>query len=159
LIFCDIIIKKQGEGIMIKGTNNISEQIHLLNILQQAYIHDHLRKIGLNEIQARTINYVFTYPGNIQKDLAQYLGKQNATVTNILKLLEKKNYIKREIPDRNERQKKLYVTADGEALIALIQKIFLDLENVILSSLHDSEIKDIKDGLKKIGENLSEVYK
>ena len=32
---------------MIKGTNNISEQIHLLNILQQAYIHEQLKKMGL----------------------------------------------------------------------------------------------------------------
>ena len=139
---------------MIKGTNNISEQIYVLNILQKTYIHERLRKTGINEIQARTINYVFTYPGVIQKDLAQYLGKQNATITNILKLLEKKNYIKREIPASNERQKKLYITEDGEKLVALIEKIFLDLENVILSSLYDLEIKNLKVGLKKISENI-----
>ena len=44
---------------MIKGTNNISEQIYVLNILQKTYIHERLRKTGINEIQARTINYVF----------------------------------------------------------------------------------------------------
>jgi DNA-binding MarR family transcriptional regulator len=102
---------------------------------------------------------VFTYPGHIQKDLAQYLGKQDATITNILKLLEKKNYIKREIPDGNERQKKLYLTEDGKKLVELIQKIFLDLENVIVSSLLDSEIKNIKDGLKKISKNFIEQEK
>lgn len=135
---------------MIKGTNNISEQIYQLSILQQTFVHEQLKKLGLNEMQARTIYYVFTYPGAIQKDLAQYLGKQDATITNILKLLEKSNYIKREIPADNERQKKLYLTENGEKSVELIQKIFQDLEYAMSSSLNASEIKDLKEELKKI---------
>jgi len=141
---------------MIKGSNHVSEQIHLVHILQKNYIHVQLSKIDLNEIQARTINYVLTYPGAIQRELAQYLGKQNATITNVLKILEKKKYIKREITVGNERQKQLYLTEDGEKLAALIQKIFLDLEKVVLSSLLDSEINNLKDGLKKVSETLKQ---
>ncbi|BFT76135.1 MarR family winged helix-turn-helix transcriptional regulator [Paenibacillus sp. P36] len=141
---------------MIKGSNHISEQIHVLNILQKNFILEQLSKIELNEIQARTINYVFTYPGVIQRDLAQYLGKQNATITNILKILEKKKYITRKITVGNERQKELYITEEGKKLAHFIQKIFLDLENVILNSLHDSEIDSLKEGLKKVSDNLKQ---
>ncbi|QHT58587.1 winged helix-turn-helix transcriptional regulator [Paenibacillus lycopersici] len=139
---------------MIKGTNSISEQIHLLHILQKHYIHKQLSKIELNEIQARTLNYVLTYPGVIQRDLAQYLGKQNATITNILKILEKRKYIKREITAGNERQKELYITEDGKRQAEFIQHIFSDLEDIISGALHDLEKSNVKDGLKKISDHL-----
>ncbi|AZN43502.1 MarR family transcriptional regulator [Paenibacillus albus] len=139
---------------MIKGTNTISEQIHLVQILQKTYILKQLKKLELNEIQARTLNYIYTHPGSIQRDLAQYLGKKDATITNILKNLENDKYIKREITVGNERQKQLYMTEDGKKLADLIQKVFLDLENVILNSLCDSEINSLKDGLKKVSDIL-----
>lgn len=82
--------------------------------------------------------------------MAVYLGKQDATVTNILKTLEKQAYIYREIPADNERQKKLYLTEKGQDLIKEIQQIFRDLENQITSSLEEEEQQQLKQLLKKI---------
>ncbi|TBL77396.1 MarR family winged helix-turn-helix transcriptional regulator [Paenibacillus thalictri] len=141
---------------MIKGANHISEQIHFVSILQKSYIQKQLSKIELNEIQARTINYILTHPGTIQRDLAQYLGKQDATITNILKNLEKGKYITRKITVGNERQKQLYLTEGGEKLAELIQNIFFDLEKVILSSLSNSEINNLMNGLKKVSHDLEQ---
>ncbi len=139
---------------MLKNTGNISEQIYLISTMQKSYVQEQLRKLGLNEIQARTLNYIYIYPGKIQKDLAKYLGKQNATITNILKLLEGKHYIKREIPSDNERQKNLYLTEDGEKAAEMIQTIFHDLEDILTNALSTSEIENIKGGLKKISDIL-----
>lgn len=139
---------------MIKGADNISEQIYFLSILQKNYIHEELKKIDINEMQARTINYISTYSGTIQKKLAEYLGKQNATITNILKTLEKKGYIKREIPEGNEREKRLYITDEGKEVVVAIQDIFSRLESIMMDSLNDIEINNLKNELKKISENF-----
>lgn len=135
---------------MRTGKESLSEQIRTLSILQQEFIREHLKEIELNVMQARAVNYISFYPGTIQKDLALYLGKQNATVTNILKLLEKQDYIRREIPDDNERQKKLYLTEKGNETAIFLQKMFQDLDLLFIASITDEERAIAEDILKKI---------
>lgn len=132
------------------GKERLSEQIYHLNNLQQDFILKRLKKIDLTEHQARTLNYIADNPGTIQKELANYLGKQHATITNILKGLETRDYISRKIPNDNERQKRLYLTAEGEKLVDQVQQIFLDLEVVITSSISESDEKNVRDILKNI---------
>lgn len=135
---------------MRTGKESLSEQIHYLSILQQEYIGERFKQMDLHVVQARAINYISIYPGTIQKDLAAYLGKQNATVTNILKIMEKQDYIRRVIPDDNERQKKLYLTEKGTAAAVLIQKIFSDLDEQVNALITESERKAAADILKKL---------
>ncbi|MFB7141313.1 MarR family winged helix-turn-helix transcriptional regulator [Gottfriedia sp. NPDC056225] len=136
------------------GEDRLSEQIYHFNNLQKDFILKRLTSMNLNEQQARTLNYIANNPGTIQKDLANYLGKQTATVTNILKGLEAKAYISREIPSNNERQKRLYLTAEGKNLVDLVQQIFFDLEAVLTSSISESDKKNVRDILKYIGTKL-----
>ncbi|QKE71354.1 MarR family transcriptional regulator [Arthrobacter citreus] len=136
------------------GEDRLSEQIYHFNNLQKDFILKRLTSMNLNEQQARTLNYIANNPGTIQKDLANYLGKQTATVTNILKGLEAKAYISREIPSNNERQKRLYLTAEGKNLVDLVQQIFFDLEAVLTSSISESDKKNVRDILKLIGTKL-----
>lgn len=110
------------------GTASLTEALYQLSTQQQLFVLDRLRKLSLNEYQARTLNYIAGHNGAIQKELAAYLGKQTATVTNILKGLETKGYITRKIPAENERQKQLYLTMPGENIVQQIQQIFRKLE-------------------------------
>lgn len=140
------------EGVLAVKTNadNLSENLYQAGLMQQKYIETRLKEIGLTTHQARTLNFIANSSGTIQKKLAVYLGKQDATVTNILKTLEKQAYIYREIPADNERQKKLYLTEKGQDLIKEIQQIFRDLENQITSFLEEEEQQQLKQLLKKI---------
>lgn len=142
---------------MIKGTDHISEQVYLLSMLQHKYIEKRLKEIELNEIQARALNYVAAYPGEIQTNLARYLGKPDATVTNILKQLEKKTYIRREIPTDNERQKRLYLTEEGDTAAAKLQRIFDDLEALMCEALNPKEVSALKASQKKLKEALNNI--
>ncbi|WP_221770527.1 MarR family winged helix-turn-helix transcriptional regulator [Listeria booriae] len=135
---------------MILGENELSEKIYTLSLLQQDYISKRLKGIHLNVLQAKSLNYVSVNSGTIQKDLANYLGKQNATVTNILKELEKKQLIYREIPKDNERQKKIFLTSGGEQLVGEVQQAFADLNREMEQIISAKEKAQIIAGLEKL---------
>jgi len=139
---------------MITGDNSLSELFYLISVQQQLFIQSELKKIELNEIQARVINYIHKYPGCIQKDLARYFGKQEATITNILKQLEKKNYIIRDIPDDNERKKNLFLTDDGKNIVKDIQNIFVHLNELVSKGFSTEEISEIRETLLRITHNF-----
>ncbi|WP_221632083.1 MarR family winged helix-turn-helix transcriptional regulator [Listeria booriae] len=135
---------------MILDENELSEKIYTLSLLQQDYISKRLKGIHLNVLQAKSLNYVSVNSGTIQKDLANYLGKQNATVTNILKELEKKQLIYREIPKDNERQKKIFLTSGGEQLVGEVQQAFADLNREMEQIISEKEKAQIIAGLEKL---------
>lgn len=138
----------------INPTEGLSEQLYSVHNLQQEFIQTRLKGIGLNIQQARTLNYVFANPGTIQKRLAAYLGKQDATVTNLLKNLEKKHYLLRKIPDDNERQKQLYLTDKGITAVKKIQAIFNELEQSLADILSESEQVTVTQLIKRIRHQL-----
>ncbi len=134
--------------------DSVLEQIHELNLLQQQYITQKLKGISLNPKQARSINYIFANPGTIQKGLSNYLGAQDATVTNILKSLESKGLIRREIPLNNERQKCIYLTKDGERVAHKIRIFFSDLNGAAKEVLTADEQNEMSALLKKLSHAL-----
>ncbi|MBC1357833.1 winged helix-turn-helix transcriptional regulator [Listeria booriae] len=140
---------KEGRPVIL-DENELSEKIYTLSLLQQDYISKRLKGIHLNVLQAKSLNYVSVNSGTIQKDLANYLGKQNATVTNILKELEKKQLIYREIPKDNERQKKIFLTSGGEQLVGEVQQAFADLNREMEQIISEKEKAQIIAGLEKL---------
>ncbi|WP_163654098.1 MarR family winged helix-turn-helix transcriptional regulator [Listeria sp. PSOL-1] len=135
---------------MVTNKQDLSDKIHQISLLQQAFIANRLKQLQLNTQQARTLSFVFVYPGTIQKKLAQYLSKQDATVTNLLKGLEKKQYLYREIPRDNERQKKIYLTKQGEEIAKQVQLIFADLNKEFLANISNEEKIEAEKVLEKI---------
>lgn len=137
-------------------TDSLLEQLYSIHTLQQEHIQKRLKKIGLTIQQARTLNYVAAHSGTIQKNVAAYLGKQDATVTNLLKTLEKQEYIIRKIPDDNERQKKLYLTAKGTTIVKKVQAIFIDLEEQLSTILSEKNKNTLRQSLKILEQQFPE---
>lgn len=113
-------------------------------------------ELGLNSQQGRVIGYIYDHQdeGIIQKDLADVFHKRGATITSMLKGLEKNEYIERRIPSDNERQKNLYVLPKGEKLINAFNEVFSDLENKITSCLTEEELKTLEKLLSKINQSI-----
>lgn len=130
--------------------DSLVEELHYLTNVQQDFIQKRLKTIALTIPQARTLHYISTNPGTIQKDLAHYLGKQHASVTNILKVLEQQNYLIREIPKENERQKKLYLTKKGQVAVEEVKQIFMDVEEKFNGILSNEEKFALMNALKKV---------
>lgn len=100
-----------------------------------------LSELGLNTQQGQMMGYIFENQdkGVIQKDLADHFNRTGATITSMLQGLEKKGYIKREIPKENERQKRIYLLKKGSDLVEEFDEIFMEVENSITRCLTEEE--------------------
>ena len=134
--------------------NNISEYLHLAEVAQEKFVHDKLQRLGLNIQQARLIKYIADHPGTIQKDVATYLNRQTATMTNMLKGMEKKGYLSRKIPANNERQKQIFIKPKGETLVESINEIFTSLEQEVKKLIPQAEQADFIKNLHRIIDSL-----
>lgn len=91
-----------------------------------------------------------------QKDLETEFGISRSTVTNILKLMEKKGYIERVSVENDARLKKLILTERGKITNSILKNTLNDNEARVNGLLSDEEqetffalIKKIRDGLEK----------
>ncbi|SCY37139.1 transcriptional regulator, MarR family [Paenibacillus polysaccharolyticus] len=117
---------------------------------------EQVNELGLNAQQGRIIGYIYEHQdeGLIQKNLADVFNRRDATITSMLKGLEKNGYIVRKIPADNERQKNLYVLPKGEQVIQDIEQMFATVENEIVKSLTDEEQATLMRLLTKVNQNL-----
>lgn len=76
-----------------------------------------------------------------QKDIESEFSISRSTVTNILKLMEKKGYIERESVDSDARLKKLVLTENGKEIREIIHQTIIDTENKFNSFFTKDERK------------------
>lgn len=119
--------------------NTISDNLRLAEVAQERLVRNKLNKLGLNIQQARLIKYIADHPGTIQKDVAKYLNRQTATMTNMLKGMEKKGYLSRKIPANNERQKQIFIEPKGKLLVKSINEVFSSLEHQVKNIIPPEE--------------------
>lgn len=113
-----------------------------------------LAEFGLNSQQGHTLGYINSNEGIIQKELADFFKKRDASITSMLQGLEKKGFIERRIPKDNEREKKVYLLPKGKELIEDFDKKFQEIENDITKCLTDDETQTLLRLLTKINSNL-----
>ncbi|AXG39914.1 MarR family transcriptional regulator (plasmid) [Enterococcus gilvus] len=140
---------------MISKREDLAEKIYALSTLQQNFVIERLKSLHLNSLQSRSLNFIAMYPGTMQRELANYLGKQQATVTNILKVLEEKKLIYRRIPKNNERQKNIYLTPEGEQMVEKVQTIFDELGRQMESVFSKEERQQFELFLKRAEDQLA----
>ncbi|ALS00500.1 transcriptional regulator [Enterococcus silesiacus] len=139
---------------MISNRDGLAEKVYLLGMQQQKYVVVRLKMLQLNSLQARSLSYIFLHPGTIQREIADYLGKKQATVTNVLKGLEERKLVYREIPKDNERQKNIFLTAEGEQLVAQVNLIFEQLDQKVRNGLTKEEQEQLEINLTKAQKNF-----
>ena len=100
-----------------------------------------LSELGLNSQQGQMIGYIYENQdkGVIQKDLAEKYLRKGASITSMLQGLERKGYIERIIPTKDERQKNIYVLEKGANLVEEFNVIFSDVETKLTKNLTKEE--------------------
>ncbi|OWA35548.1 hypothetical protein B9G55_13010 [Saccharibacillus sp. O16] len=115
-----------------------------------------LAELGLSAQQGQMLRYIhmFQEQGIIQNDLAKRFDRTNASITSMLQGLEKKGYVKRIVPEGNERKKMVYVTEKAEALMSEFDQIFFDTERQITAGMTDEEAETLRRLLEKVRDNF-----
>ena len=99
------------------------------------------------------IKSILENPGIMQQDLAEKVFKDNASVTRIIELLVKSDYLEREVNQSDRRRSHLQVTESGKSIIGKVQHLILQNRKVTLSGISERELEILNSTLIKIVQN------
>lgn len=85
-----------------------------------------------------------------QKKIAELIFKDNASITRIIELMVKKDYLKREINGSDRRKFKLEITEKGKNTIDLLSPVIKKNRQTALKGLSQEEIEILGQLLNKI---------
>ncbi|WP_250432530.1 MarR family winged helix-turn-helix transcriptional regulator [Hanstruepera flava] len=105
--------------------------------------------------QLLTLNLIKEDPDSAQKELAQILFKDYASLTRIIELLVKKGYLSRSINQSDRRKFLLKLTAKGYAIVDKLTPIIIENRKIALENISDTDLKSLKTTLKKITDNCN----
>jgi MarR family transcriptional regulator, transcriptional regulator for hemolysin len=88
-----------------------------------------------------------------QQKIAEMVFKDLASVTRIIELLVKKNYLTRNINEQDRRRFKLDITNDGKKVIEDIYPLVISNRKQALNDISTDEIVKLKHQLEKIINN------
>ena len=128
---------------LIWQLNNLTLSINksLDNLLQQE---------GLTLSQARVLLLLFTENGQSQSSLMKQLQIESSSMTKIIDLLERKNFIIRKENHRDARRKNIFLTKQGQHKESIIHQLLQQFEDNLLTALSASEAQQLQRLLQKI---------
>jgi len=139
-----------------KKAQEINYLLHSILFNEQRLFNEQSTNLDLTVQQARTLELIQKDPGMIQREIADALSIRDASVSSMLKNLERDGYVKRRKDRRSDRNKRIFLTDKGDEIIKELGNLFEDVEKQIVKPLENSETKDLLVLLRKIDEELSE---
>lgn len=143
------ISQKQRFGIEIKS---------LANMLQRN-MDRHVRQSGFDELTVMhgwVIAYLYRNEGKeiFQKDLEKEFGIRSSSVTNVLQLMEKKGYIRRESVDYDSRLKRLVLLDTGRSFFHSLETMMKNMTYDTLEGIEDEKLDVFFEVIEKMKKNL-----
>lgn len=133
---------------------NIDHSIRLYRMFAQKKLREHGFKITID--QWLVIKCILENPTITQHELSELVFKDNASVTRIIDLLIKANYLEKEINPEDRRKYMLHVTKAGEDIIKNVQEIVLHNRSKALKGIDDKELEIADAVLRKIITNCKQ---
>ncbi len=114
-----------------------------------------LKKVGLTITvdQWLTLNCLNENPDISQKELAETVFKDNASITRMIELLVKAKYLKRTIKKEDRRKSNLDITELGQETIAAASIIVEKYRNAALKGIGIAKEEHVKTVMKTIIKN------
>lgn len=114
-----------------------------------------LRKnVGVTLSQWRVVWALMTQPGLTQKELADKVGIEGATLVPIIDKMEKENLLKRK-PDTNDRRaNRIYLMPKADSLWESMMDCAIKIRKSSTKNISDDEVRITLETLRKISKNL-----
>lgn len=119
------------------------------------YAQRQLKANGFNITidQWLTIKAILENPGITQNEIGDLVFKDNASVTRIINLLVKSEFITRKIHQKDRRKTNLEVTGSGKEIIIKVQNLVENNRKTALKNVSENELEIMNSALLKISEN------
>ena len=115
-----------------------------------------LRKnAGVSLSQWRVVGALVIQPGLTQKEIADKVGIEGATLVPIIDKMEKEGLLKRK-PDSNDRRvNRIYLTQKADSLWESMVECALKIRKSSTKNISENDIQTTLETLRKISQNLS----
>lgn len=117
----------------------------------QEYISKEVLDITID--QALTLLLIDKNPESNQKELADLIFKDYASMTRIIELIVRNGYLKRSTHPQDRRRYILSLTKKGKDTIEILEPIIEKNRNRALAGLDDKQIMDLQTTLQSIIDN------
>ncbi len=106
--------------------------------------------------QGLVLLFLDHYPDLSQKEIAELVFKDNASMTRMIDLMVKKQYLMRTINDQDRRRHTLTITTEGKRILKKLPPIILQNRKKALEGVTDEEIQQLQSTLSKIITNCTQ---
>lgn len=144
--------------------NNVIKELprQFLDTIEQFNVSDKkARKFGTDNILYISEIHLIEYIGNSKtlhiSEIARGLGITKGAVSQMVKKLERKGYVKKIIDLENKSRILVHLTKKGEVAYLEHQKYHENIDNLIISAIEEYSIEEVVvicEFLKKMEENL-----
>lgn len=139
----------------IQTAQAISSLLRQITLQERALVNEQLRqRSDVTDQQAMVLQLIGAHPGMIQRELVDVMHRRAATVSAFLKKLEEAGLVERHIPADNTRNKMLYLTAEGQAIVDQFQAVQQTVDQRLTQVLTGKQretlltlLEDVKRGL------------
>ena len=120
----------------------VGYEIHTLDNMIGRIIKLLIEKNGITQMQSWIINYLYDHPEEdvFQKDLESQFRIARSTATGILKLMEKKELLRREPVPSDARLKRLVLTEKGIGKKLAIIRSLDEIETLLKDQISQDEL-------------------
>lgn len=116
--------------------------------------HASLERIGLYRGQQFALRALWQQEGLTHSELAEWVNVRPATVTNMLKRMEKAGLVERRRDTEDERVSRVYLTEAGRDIRGAVEETWRGLEKQAFAGFSPEELDLLGQFLLRIQENL-----
>jgi len=117
-----------------------------------------VKERGLTLARARTLLALMEQEGLYQKELAEALEIENATMVRLLDGLERQSFIERQTVQGDRRAKRVVMTAEGKVLAEQVVKLAGDVREDLLEGVSDEELNVALKVLRKMSDSMNKSH-
>jgi MarR family transcriptional regulator for hemolysin len=125
----------------------------------QKVLDSELRKnVGVTISQWRVISTLVLHPGLTQKEIADKVGIEGATLVPVIDKMEKEGLLKRKPDSKDRRVNRIYLTPKADSLWNSMTECALRIRKVSAKDIPEDQLKNTLETLRKISKNLAIHY-
>lgn len=115
-----------------------------------------LRKnVGVTISQLRVVVTLIQHPGSTQKEIAEKVGVEGATLVPVIDKMEKEGLLKRKPDSKDRRVNRIFLTPKADSLWNSMMECLLHTRKIATKDIRENELEATLETLRKISKNLS----
>ena len=136
---------------MMSKSDEVNLLMRAIMLQEQRFFENQVAAFNVTRSQAQTLGYLEENPGANQRQIAEHFSHREASVSGLLRNLEKSGYIEKHVSTgTQDRSKKVYLTSSGEKVAQALRASFNATNHQSIGGLSDSEVEQLIALLTKI---------